>query len=69
MSEFDRIDKEELALHEIQAALMSFLTYCPGYDMYHNECMKLVSKTTERLSALESYRDQLVSSAETSAGM
>ena len=69
MTELDHIDREEVALTAFQSALISFLTYIPEHDVFRKECQELFVKTSNRLEALKEYRERVISSAESSAGM
>ena len=69
MTELDHIEKEEQALNELHAALISFLTYIPEHDVFHKDCLELFVKTSNRLEALAERREKVISSAETSSGM
>lgn len=69
MTELERIEKEEQALNELHSALISFLTYIPEHDVFHKDCLELFVKTSNRLEALSEYREQVISSAETTEGM
>ena len=69
MNPLDRIDKEESALNELYTALLSVLTCISEHTKFHEDCSVMLAKVSNRLEDLAMCREQIISSAETFAGM
>ena len=69
MTELDRIDREEQALHELYDDLISVLTLLSEHTRFYKECQELLVKTSNRFEFLAKHREEVISSAETSEGM